>query len=87
MEEGQGVPSKENEPQKGAKVAKNNQTKFLNDGAPKDRGRNLGARVPNWNPSSVRRISSPCELLNQGLSRRKGRVRSKCCGASLATTR
>ena len=72
MEEGRGVPPTENEPQRGAKVAKTTQTRLLSDGAPGDRGRDLCTRVPNWNPPGVRRIPSPCELLDEGLLAREG---------------
>ena len=47
MEEGRGVTSKENEPQKGAKVAKTTQTRSLSDGSLGDKGHDLHTRVPN----------------------------------------
>ena len=47
MEEDQGVSPKENEPQRGAKVAKTTQTRSFNNGAPGDRGRDLRTKVPN----------------------------------------
>ena len=50
VEEGRGIPPKENEPQKGAMVARTTQTRSLSDGAPRDKGRDLRTRVPNWNP-------------------------------------
>ena len=50
MEEGRGVPSKENEPKKGPKVDKTTQTRSLSDEALGDRGCDLRTRVPNWNP-------------------------------------
>ena len=53
IEEGRDVSSKETEPKKGAKVAKTTQSKSQIDVAPKDRGRDLRARVPNWNPTLV----------------------------------
>ena len=49
MEEGRGVPPKENEPQRVAKVAKTTQTRSSSDGAPKDKGRDLYTKVPIWN--------------------------------------
>jgi len=50
MEEGRGVPPKEIEPQRGAKVAKTTQMRSSSDGAPGDKGRDLHTKVPNWNP-------------------------------------
>ena len=41
------------EPQKEAKVTKTGQTKSLGDGPLRDKGQDLRARVPNWNPSLV----------------------------------
>ena len=41
------------EPQKEAKVTKTGQTKSLCDGPLRDKGQDLRARVPNWNPSLV----------------------------------
>ena len=53
MEEGRGVPPKENEPQRGAKVAKTTQTRSLSNRAPGDRGHNLHTKVPNQNSPLV----------------------------------
>ena len=53
MEEGRGVPSKEIEPQRRAKVAKTTRIKSSSKGAPGDRGRDLRTKVPNWNPPLV----------------------------------
>ena len=53
MEEGRDVSSKETEPKKGDKVAKTTQSKSQTYVAPKDRGHDLRARVPNWNPALV----------------------------------
>ena len=47
MEEGQGALPKENEPPRGAKVAKTTQTKSLSDKAPGEKGRELHTKVPN----------------------------------------
>ena len=47
MEEGRGVPPKENEPQRGAKVAKTTQTRLLSNGVPRDRGHDLCTKIPN----------------------------------------
>ncbi|KAL0002753.1 hypothetical protein SO802_016534 [Lithocarpus litseifolius] len=44
LEEGRGVPPKENEPQRGAKVAKTSQTRSLSDGVSGDRGCDLHTR-------------------------------------------
>ena len=53
MEEGRGGLPKEMKPQKGAKVAKTNQRKSLGDRVLRDKGRELRARVPNWNSPLV----------------------------------
>ena len=53
MEEGQGALPKENEPPRGAKVAKTTQIKSLSDKAPGEKGRELHTKVPNWNPPLV----------------------------------
>ena len=37
-------------------------------------------------PFGARWAPSPCELINQGLPKRKGRVYSRCCEASSAST-
>ena len=47
MEEGRGVPPKENEPQRGVKVAKTTQMRSSRDGVPGDRRHDLHTRVPN----------------------------------------
>ena len=47
MEEDRGVLPKENEPQRGAKVAKTTQTRSSSDGALGDKGRDFCTRVPN----------------------------------------
>ena len=43
MEAGRGVLPKDNEPQKGTKVAKTTQKKSLSDGVLRDKGRDLRA--------------------------------------------
>jgi len=45
MEEGKDVSSKETEPQRGAKVAKTNQSKSQTKVAPRDRGCDLRIKV------------------------------------------
>ena len=53
MEEGKGLPSKEVEPQKGAKAAKTAHTRSSSEGSMVERGYDHQVKVPAWNPPLV----------------------------------
>ena len=53
VEEGEVIPSKELEPQKGAKIAKGAQKKSSSEGSITERVSNRCPRVPIWDPSLV----------------------------------
>ena len=53
MEEGRGLPTKEAEPQKGAKVARIGQTRSSSEGSIVDRGRDRSFNIQAWNPPFV----------------------------------
>ena len=53
MEEGRGLPTKEAEPQKRAKVARIGQTRSSSEGSIVDRGRDRSFNIQSWNPPFV----------------------------------
>ena len=53
VEEGKGLPSKEGEPQKGAKAAKTTHTRPSSEGSMVERGNDCQVKIPAWNLALV----------------------------------
>ena len=81
VEEGNGLPSKVAEPQRGAKAAKTIHTRSSSERSMVERGLDRQVKVPAWNPPFGARQNSPShECLYKGLPTREGRVCGQCCG-------
>ena len=74
VEKGEVVPSKELEPQKGAKIAKGAQTRSSSVGAIMERGHDHYPRVQIWDPFLVLDGAPSPRLLHKGLQAREGRL-------------